>query len=285
MESIFIIPFALFGLMVGSFLNVVIFRLSSGETFVKGRSHCLSCNKKLTFFELIPLFSFIAQKGKCTSCNSKISFQYPLVELFTALSFAFISLYVFSQFNPFGELFSYILYSIFYILILSLLIIIFVYDLRHMLIPDVVLFPAILLVFVFRVLGWWRLGALNVFGSNPFSFEVINSITTSLIFAVLSAGFFFAIFYLSKGRAMGFGDVKLAFFMGLLLGHPGTFIALFIAFFLGGIIGVILILFGSKTLKSKVPFAPFMIAGTVISLFWGLDILNFYINFLNSFAL
>ncbi|TSC54172.1 MAG: leader peptidase (prepilin peptidase) / N-methyltransferase, partial [Parcubacteria group bacterium LiPW_30] len=139
------------------------------------------------------------------------------------------------------------------------LIIIFVYDLKHYIIPDKVLFPAIGIVFLEQLI---------------FSFRFLDF---NPLWAGLGAGAFFLFFFLvSGGRWMGFGDVKLAFFMGLFLGFPNIVVALFLAFFLGAIIGVGLIIFGSKNLKSEVPFGPFLITGTFIALFWGQEIIQWY---------
>ena len=125
----------LFGLTIGSFLNCVIYRLEKSESFLKGRSYCPNCKHILGWQDLIPVFSFLILKGKCRYCQQKISWQYPLVELFTGLIFLFVF---------------YILHSTFYILISCFLIVIFVYDLKYSLIPDKIIYPAIILSLIFN---------------------------------------------------------------------------------------------------------------------------------------
>jgi prepilin signal peptidase PulO-like enzyme (type II secretory pathway) len=146
------------------------------------------------------------------------------------------------------------------------LIVIFVYDLKLYLIPDKALFPAIAIAVIYNFVP-------------PFNF---SHILNNFIAAVLACGFFLIIFLVSRGKWMGFGDVKLAILMGLLLGLPNVLVALFLAFFLGAIIGVILMVFKKKSLKSEIPFGPFLIAGTFAAIFWGQQIVNWYLNFLRT---
>ena len=235
-----IILFFIFGLAVGSFLNCLIHRLETGESVIKKRSYCPHCKKILSWFELIPLMSFILQGGKCRKCHKKISWQYPLVELTTGALFAFIG------------------FNIFWLFVVSILIIIFVYDLRHYIIPNEVIYPAIVLAFGFRI---W----------NLFDFW-------SLVLGILPTLFFAAIILFSRGRWMGMGDVKLAFFMGLILGWPKILVALFLAFLIGALVSVILILFKKKTLKSQIPFGPFLSGATIVAMFWGNFLIDWYLG-------
>ncbi|MBL7154899.1 MAG: prepilin peptidase [Candidatus Portnoybacteria bacterium] len=248
MFSVFIF---LFGLSVGSFLNVVICRLKSKEPILLSRSHCPHCGTVLKWFDLIPLLSFLIQKGKCRYCGQKISPQYPLVELATGLSF----LIIFNQF-PIFNLF-------FYLIIISFLIVIFVYDLKHYLIPDKIVFPAIGLTFLYQF------------------FE--NSFLNSLLAALLAAGFFLSLVLISKGKWMGLGDVKLVGLMGLVLGWPNICLALFLAFLSGAIVGIGLIIAGKKGLKSQIPFGPFLSANTVVVLFYGSQLIEKFLTIDNLF--
>ncbi len=241
----------IFGLIVGSFLNAVIYRLETGESIIKGRSHCPKCGHVLRWYELVPVISFILQRGKCRACASSISWQYPLLEIATGLIFVFI---FFDTPDPAQIVID--------LIIASLLVVIFVYDLKHYIIPDKILYPAIGVVLLHRLIENW--GALG----NP------------LLSAILASAFFAAIFFASGGKWMGFGDVKLAFFMGLFLGWPVIIPAIFLAFVLGGIIGIALIATRKKTMKSQVPFGPFLVAGTIISMFFGAEIINWYKGFL-----
>ena len=229
----------LFGLIVGSFLNCVIYRLEKKESFLKGRSYCPNCKHQLQWLDLIPVASFLILKRKCHYCRKKISWHYPLVELATGLLFAFCYL-------------SHLPWIIF--ALIPFLIIIFVYDLKYCLIPDKVIYPAIVIAAVFNFTNWPS--------------------------ALIAAGFFLALVLVSRGKWMGIGDIKLAFLMGLVLGFPEILLALFSAFMTGAIMGVVLVFLGRKTLKSEVPFGPFLVGGIFIALFWGEKLINWYLNFL-----
>jgi len=238
--------FFIFGLIVGSFLNSVIYRLEQGQGFVKGRSFCPNCKYQLSWQDLIPVFSFLLLRGKCRYCQKSISWQYPLVELSTGLIFLLIYNLQFTIYN---------------FIIAPFLIIIFVYDLKHYIIPDKIIYPAIAIVFVYDLL------------KSNFQWK-----SDFLLSALGAAGFFLAIVLISRGKGMGIGDIKLAFLMGLFLGWPNIIAALFSAIFLGAIMGIALIISGKKTLRSEVPFGPFLTAGTFLALFWGGKIINFYLN-------
>jgi len=209
------------GICVGSFLNVIIFRLEKKEK-ITGRSYCDSCKKKIKFYDLVPLLSFLLLRGKCRYCNQKIKSEYFLVELATGLLFVL-----------FG--FNILLFFI------AVLIIIFVYDFKHYLIPDIILTPAILLALIFFSQNWFA--------------------------ALIASGFFAFLVLISKETWMGWGDVKLAVLMGLLLGWPNILLALFISFVFGAICGIILIAIKSKTIKSQMPFGPFLVGATIICLY------------------
>lgn len=232
------------GLFIGSFLNVLADRLPRNETIL-GRSHCDKCKKTLAWVDLIPLLSFIYLRGKCRYCFSKISIQYPVVELITGILFAFTIYYL-----PItNSIANYLVSSIYYLIIVSALIVIFFADLRHGIIPDKIVFPAIGLSLV------W------IATSN-------QQLAFSYLLSGLGAGlFFFIIYLLTRGRGMGFGDVKFAFFIGFFLGFPAIIFALYIAFLTGAACGFILILWGKKKLKTAIPFGPFLVLGCFGSLF------------------
>ena len=252
----------LFGVCIGSFLNAVIYRLEQDKS-LSGRSFCPHCKHKLAWTDLFPVFSFLLLGGKCRYCHKKISIQYPLVEVLTGALFVVIlwslggvsfgSWLVSAGIFGFAKL-------IFLFYVVSALVVIFVYDLKHYEIPDKVLFPAIGITFLFQAVSS--------------SYLIINYLLAVLI----ATGFFFAIFWFSKGAWMGFGDVKLAVLMGLLLGYPNILSALFMAFFLGAIIGVILMIFKKKGLKSEIPFGPFLVLGTFLALLYGTQTIQWYLN-------
>jgi len=240
-----------FGLCVGSFLNCFIYRLEQKKK-ITGRSFCPHCKHTLEWIDLVPVLSFLFLRGKCRYCGKKISIQYPLVEIATGLIFLLIL-------NLKFEILNFIDLA-FWFYIASSLIIIFIYDLKHYLIPDKVLFPAIIITFFYNL------------------FVNFSLITNFLIAVVIASGFFLTIFLVSKGKWMGFGDVKLAVLMGLLLGVKNVLVALFLAFFLGAVISIILIILNRKKLKSEIPFGPFLIAGTFLAMIWGQQIVLWYLN-------
>jgi leader peptidase (prepilin peptidase) / N-methyltransferase len=238
----------LLGLVIGSFLNCVIFRLEREESFLKGRSCCPNCKHTLSWLDLVPVFSFLFLGGKCRYCKKPISWQYPLVEISTAILFVLVAYFSFPDF----------LATSYLLLATSLLAVIFIFDFKHYTIPDGAIFFAI------AISGIWALVSgqlLNYLGS-----------------ALGAALFFLFIFLISKGKWMGFGDVKLAFFMGLFLGFPKILVALFLAFIIGAIIGVCLIIFGKKKFSSEVPFGPFLIIGTFLALFFGEKLITWYLG-------
>ena len=254
MTMIFYFFIFILGLCIGSFLNCVIYRLEEKKS-LKGRSFCPHCKHTLIWKDLIPVLSYIILGGKCRYCEKKISLQYPVVELATGILFLLIfNLQMSLPEFTLPEFFNLI--YLFYVA--SVLVIIFIYDFKHYLIPDKILFPAII---------------VSLFYQFFFSEHFLNHILA----AIIASGFFFVIFLISKGKWMGFGDVKLAILMGLLLGVRPVLAALFVAFFLGSVISIFLMVLHKKGLKSEIPFGPFLIAGTFIALFWGSNIINWYL--------
>lgn len=245
-----------FGVFIGSFLNVVILRFNTGEKFLNSRSKCLCCGGLLKWYELIPVISFAIQKGKCLKCKSKFSIQYPLVELLTGL--VFLLIYQITSYS--------LLITSYYFLIFSLLIVIAVYDLRHQIIPNEFVYSFIVLSF-FSFLFSCKGEALA---------ECARSSLTQNLLAGLVFFLFFAFFwFVSNGKWMGFGDAKLAIGIGFLLGiYIGT-IALMLGFWSGAIVGILLMIFNKKYgLKSKIAFGPFMILGIILAFLFGVDMLK-----------
>lgn len=238
-----IIPFLfIFGLFIGSFLNVLIDRLPEGKSWIKGRSRCDFCSQVLKWYDLIPLLSYLLLKGRCRYCRKKLSFQYPLLEIITGMSF------VFTYLNSPPPLFvkCYLLY------VISSLIVIFFTDLRKRIIPDQILFPLTLVTVLFKLYekNW------DVFTNNiPAAFIV--------------SGFFMCLVLITRGKGMGLGDVKYSYFMGLLSGFPQMVISFYTAFLTGAVFSLILVIRGKKTFKSKIPFGPFLVLATIVTMFWG----------------
>ena len=269
----------LFGLAVGSFLNCIIYRLEEGESFLRGRSFCPHCGHILSFGDLIPVLSFLILKGKCRYCSQKISLQYPLVELATVIIFLTLYYNFFTMVN--------LLQFIFLLAISCFLIIIFVYDLKHYIIPDKIIYPAIAIALIYQLFRIWNLHPLCGYPVSNFAPHFFKSggsnfrmLANPLLSAILAGLFFLIIVLISRGKWMGVGDIKLAFLIGLILGFPKILVALFLAFLIGAIIGLGLVISGKKTLKSEVPFGPFLVSGTFIALFWGQSLINWYAKIL-----
>lgn len=223
------------GLIIGSFLNVVGLRYRSGRG-IGGRSECPHCGKRLEWWELLPVASFFLLRGRCSKCKSRISPQYPLIELWVGLFFATLP--------PL------------YWLVFSVYTVIVIYDFRHKVIPDPLVYTALALALVAR---------LSLGGSMG------DWLTGPVLFAIFALGWL-----ISRGRALGFGDAKLVLTIGLLLGVAWGTSAVVMAFWIGALITGGLVLFGRKslTIKSEVPFAPFLILGAWAALFYHLDLLH-----------
>ncbi len=240
-----------FGLVFGSFLNVVIYRLKNGRNIIFGRSFCPKCKNLLKWYDLIPLLSFIYLRSRCRYCHKKISWHYPIVELISGLLWVLI-FYKFAL--PAGALAKAgVLDIIYYIFILSVFLVIAVCDFKWRIIPDKIVYPAIVVVLIYN-------------------FNVL-----SLLAAVIAFLFFFMFFYFSKGRAMGLGDAKLAFLIGLFLSPLLAIVTFMLAFIIGAVFGIILTGLGKKSLKSQIAFGPFLILGATITFFLSDFINNFLI--------
>jgi prepilin signal peptidase PulO-like enzyme (type II secretory pathway) len=226
----------IFGAIFGSFLNVLVYRLKNGGDIVFGRSMCPHCKTVLKWFDLIPFFSFIFLLGKCRSCRKKISWQYPIVEFLNGL----IWIGVFWKISE-GGIFSILSY-VYYVFIFSSLLAIAVYDFKWKIIPDKVLFPSIAIALIFD-------------GFSPSRWGVALAVFL----------FFYLIYFFSHGRAIGFGDAKLGFLLGLILTSAQTYLAFNLAFITGGLFGIILLVLGKKSLKSQIAFGPFLVVGAFLA--------------------
>ncbi len=282
----------IFGAIIGSFLNVVILRLGTGGSIVKGSSKCLSCGCKLKWYELIPIVSFLARRGRCGHCESGISWQYPIVE--TAVGLMFLLIFSATAGLNFNEITVYRLFpAVYYSAIFSILMLIAVYDIRHQVIPNK-------LVYLFIFLSIFA----SFFRFNRFVLPEGSVLLGGFLSAFGLFVFFFAMWFFSKGKAMGLGDAKLAAGIGFLLGFPKSLVAIMFAFWLGAIIGILLLvfsklsaatrrsasplsffhraalrIFGEKkyNIKSKIPFGPFLALGTILAFLVGSRVINLYI--------
>lgn len=256
------------GALVGSFLNVVILRGIQNESF-GGRSRCESCRKELTPLELIPIISFCIQKGRCRSCGVVLSLQYPLVEFFTAVSFAVSAWIVIGTVDfailSLTEVLKNILFLAGYGIGISAAIVVLVSDLRFQIIPNG---AVILLTLLGGIAAITRATAQQPIPLlTPSYVEKISSLAYDASFAILFALLFFLLWFFSRGHWIGLGDTKLIFATSLVVGFPQSLTAFLFSFWSGGIAGVLLILLEGKGLKSHIPFGPFILFGSVLSLF------------------
>ncbi|MHA6259326.1 prepilin peptidase [Sporosarcina sp. CAU 1771] len=246
MEIVIAVFFFLYGIVFGSFFNVVGLRVPKKESIVSPPSHCTTCNRNLGILDLIPVFSYLFLRGKCRGCGSKISVVYPVMEFVTGVLFVLSYL----RLGISWEL-------VVALLFMSLLVIITVSDIAYMLIPNKVLLPFAVVLFIVRLISpltpWWD----------------------SLLGAVVGFGILYLIAVLSKG-GMGGGDIKLFFVIGLVLGTVHTLLTLFLAALIGTIIGFIILKRSGKGRKTPIPFGPSIALAAVISYFWGADIVAWY---------
>ncbi|HEX9503792.1 MAG TPA: prepilin peptidase [Patescibacteria group bacterium] len=249
----------IFGLIIGSFLNAVIYRLKSGESFLFTRSHCPSCKHELAAQDLVPLFSFLLLRGRCRYCSKKISWQYPLIELSTAVSFILLALNLES--GIWNLEFYYLL------TVICFLIVIAVFDYKHYLILDKVVFPALGLAIIWNI--YQDLAAHSLFTTR-------SHFIAGILGALLVSGFFGLQYFVSQGRWIGFGDVKLGLFLGSLFGLKISIVMLVIAYFVGALVGVGLVLLNRKTFASKLPFGVFLSFSAIIMLLYGYQITDWY---------
>ncbi len=249
MEVFYWILYIILALFIGSFLNVVALRVPNNESIVLPPSHCPTCKGRLNFIDLIPVFGFIIRRGRCRHCAAKISPIYIFGELLTLLLFLLIPIYI-------GFTIELIVAYPFAIL----MIIVTISDLKYKIIPDKIIYPGMILFLLLRIfihpLGFWNY----------------------IIGAFLGGGLLLLIAIISRG-GIGGGDIKLFFLIGLVLGWQNTLLTLFLAAFLGTLVGGVLMLLGAIKRKQMVPFGPFITVGAIIAYLFGNNILDWYLSF------
>lgn len=255
-----------FGVSLGSFINVLIDRLPRGEGVLGGRSHCDHCHTPLLWYDLVPIFSFLWLRGRCRFCRTKIPSRLLIVELLSGLGWA-LTAYHFFDASFLATPLPRLILATYYLLLLSSGIVLFFTDLESGILPDAIILPTAVLVFL------WRLCPI-ILNSIP---RLILDTSYLLLPAFGLAAFFWLLILLTRGRGMGFGDVKLGFLIGLVLGWPLTLVAAFLAFLLGGLISVMLLLAGRKHFGETVPFGPFLILGTMLALLFGSQLWQWYL--------
>ncbi|MFT4579660.1 MAG: leader peptidase (prepilin peptidase)/N-methyltransferase [Nitrospinales bacterium] len=257
MEFINTIPYPLlvvaifiFGLAIGSFANVCIYRLPQKESVVFPVSHCTACSTPVRPFDNIPVISYLILGGKCRDCKERISFIYPVIEAITALL-------LLAGFLKFGLTFDFLVYTV----VAPALVIITAIDIEHQIIPDVITLPGI-------VLG---------LAAGSYTIGYIDSFSGFL----LGGGLFYFLAVLSNG-GMGGGDIKYIAAAGALVGWQKVLLIIFIGAFLGSFVGLFQIAVQKKSRKSLIPFGPFLAAATLITLFYGNLLIKLYIENLAS---
>jgi leader peptidase (prepilin peptidase)/N-methyltransferase len=251
MTAIITVGFALLGLVVGSFLNLCIDRLPGGKSIVRPGSHCDNCNQSLKAVDLVPVFSYVWLKGHCRYCGARIPIRSPIVEFATAAIFAFLAWH----YGLSLELAFAVIYA-------SIFIVIFAIDLEQELILNIVVFPAMILAFAFSF--FW--GGFEEFWPKVGPGFLLSALLGGAVGFVLML----LPYLLTRGRGMGYGDVKLAAFIGLMSGFPLVVVALLVGIVVGGLVAVFLLVSRAvKSRKAAIPYGPFLAVGAMVALIWG----------------
>ncbi|HMQ02212.1 MAG TPA: prepilin peptidase [Candidatus Doudnabacteria bacterium] len=251
-----------FGTAIGSFLNVLIWRLPREQSVSIGRSRCTKCKHNLFARDLIPLLSYLISAGRCRYCNQQIAWRYPVIELVTGSLFA-VSYWLLL---PQDWLMWLVLAKTCFII--AVLVAVFVIDFEHYLILDRVVLPATILIFLANFGFDWL-----------FQNQLSNGLAVAGLLGAV-AGFlpFYLLWRLSAGRWMGFGDAKLGLFLGASLGFPLVWLSYLLAFFIGTITAIPLIIFGKKQLSSHLPFGTFLALSAVVVLWFGPELISWYFH-------
>lgn len=245
------IAIGLLGLIIGSFLNVVIYRVPRGESIVSPGSHCPACGHSLKPWELIPILSFLVQNGRCRECQAPISWRYPAVELLTGCLFFLTSYLGWSTAIYPAQLFLNLIF-------VAVLIALSFIDIDTFRLPDLLTLPLLALGII---------GSLLISG-NPTGWESVLS--------AMGAGGLFLMIALVYPQGMGLGDVKLVAALGAFLGFPAIFFSIFVGSLIGALSGVFLLVTGKKSFQQQIPFGPYLATGAIISLLWGTQIFDWY---------
>ena len=261
MISLIYLSLFLLGLCWGSFTNVLIDRGQKKKS-LWGRSKCDYCNYKLKWFDNIPVFSFIFLQGICRKCKKKLSWQYPTVEILTGLIFVL----TFWLLNNSGIIefeiinLNFLLNLFYYLTVMYLLWVILLWDFKYMIIPDFLVVIGISITVLYKI--------YETLIEKSFLISFDSVILSALLGGILLGGFFGIMFWFSKGRWIGGGDVKLGFWLGLLIGLKMVYFLILLAYTSGAMVAIFLLLFSKKKMKSEIPFGPFLIISSIVIIFY-----------------
>lgn len=263
-DTLFLIYIGALGAIIGSFLNVVLIRFNTGAS-INGRSHCLSCGTTLSWRELFPILSYVVQRGRCRHCSSLVSIRYVVVEVVTAL------LFIYAWIESGGDILTFFLLSA----LLSVLVFVFFYDIRHLIIPNSAVLALLGITILF--LGYQYLEGL--IGVEEILLQVGSGI--------ISGGFFALLWLISRGRWIGLGDAKLVLPLGILVPLSSVFSMVVLSFWIGAGVSLLVILLmhvrGKRflrffphriTMKKEIPFAPFLITAFLLVYFMNVDVFH-----------
>ena len=247
------------GATIGSFLNVCIYRIPAGLSIVKPRSRCGACERTLTARDLVPILSWVLLKGKCRTCGSKISIRYPLVEAIEGLLFILVFIrFGLSMMTPIMWLFSAIMTVVFFI------------DLDHQIIPNKVVLFGLVVGILPALYAWFGEGGYPFYFTERL-FEPLLGLAVPFLLMLFMALFSVVLF---KRSGLGMGDVKIYAVIGLFLGWGYALLSIWIAFFLGGLFGIVWIFVLKRPKEAMIPFAPFIVIGSMVAMLYGYDILT-----------
>jgi leader peptidase (prepilin peptidase)/N-methyltransferase len=256
-DAVFAVLAGILGLIFGSFGTVVAHRIPRRESFVRGRSRCPACGQAIAARDNLPVLSFLVQRGRCRNCRAPISWRYPAMEIATAALFVTAAL----RFGISVE-------AVVYAALFWTLVVLAAIDLEHKLLPNRVVYPAF-------VVGWAGLALGAFLDGSP------ERLLDAGLGALTFGGLLFVVAFIYPA-GMGGGDVKLAFVLGTFLGYVGgigvTLVGMFLAFLLGGVIGVVVMVATGGNRKYQLPFGPFLASGTIIAIVAGIPLLNAYLG-------
>ena len=245
----------IFGLMWGSFLSVVIWRVDDLRSIIVGRSKCPHCEQKIKWYDLVPLISYGILRGRCRQCGAKISSLYPTIELISAV----VAFLVYQKFGLSWE-------ALIVWLIISTMVVTLGYDAIHMLVVDQVVWIGIVLVVVYQLVAktpdtsWLAMGSTLGYG------------------LLIGLGLPLLLVLMGRGKWMGEGDVMLGAMIGLFVGYPNIIVAYVIAFITGALFGISLLIAARKNLKDAVAFGPFLVLGSIVAFFYGRQLIDWYLG-------